>query len=58
MKPGIPKGTRDFLPEQVEKRNYIFSTIKSAFKRYGYVPIETPVIENLSTLTGKYGEEG
>ena len=58
MKPGIPKGTRDFLPEQVEKRNYIFSTIKSTFKRYGYVPIETPVIENLDTLTGKYGEEG
>lgn len=58
MKPSIPKGTRDFLPEQVAKRNYIFSVIKSCFQTYGYVPIETPVIENLSTLTGKYGEEG
>ena len=58
MKPSIPKGTRDFLPQQVAKRNYIFSTIKKAFQTYGYVPIETPVMEKLSTLTGKYGEEG
>jgi len=58
MKPSIPKGTRDFLPGQVAKRNYIFSVIKAAFHTYGYVPIETPVMEKLSTLTGKYGEEG
>jgi len=58
MKPAIPKGTRDFLPAQVAKRNYIFSIIKQAFQTYGYVPIETPVMEKLSTLTGKYGEEG
>ena len=58
MKPGIPKGTRDFLPSQVAKRNYIFDIIKKSFQTYGYVPIETPVMENLSTLTGKYGEEG
>ena len=57
-KPGIPKGTRDFLPEQVTKRNYIFKLIKDVFIRYGYLPISTPVMENLSTLTGKYGEEG
>ncbi|MEM1119920.1 MAG: histidine--tRNA ligase [Bacteroidota bacterium] len=58
MKPSIPKGTRDFSPEQVSKRNYIFDTIKKVFIKYGYQPIETPVMENLSTLTGKYGEEG
>jgi len=58
MKPGIPKGTRDFLPSQVSKRNYIFDTIRRVFETYGYVPIETPVLENLSTLTGKYGDEG
>ena len=58
MKPGIPKGTRDFGPEQVLKRNYIFDTIKQVFIKYGYQPIETPTIELLSTLTGKYGEEG
>lgn len=58
MKPSIPKGTRDFLPEQVLKRNYIFDTIKKVFVKYGYLPIETPTLENLSTLTGKYGEEG
>jgi len=57
-KPSIPKGTRDFLPAQVKKRQYIFSTIESVFKTYGYLPIETPTMENLSTLTGKYGEEG
>ncbi len=58
MKPSIPKGTRDFLPSQVAKRNFIFETIKSVFSKYGYVPIETPSMENLTTLTGKYGDEG
>ena len=57
-KPSIPKGTRDFLPEEVARRNYIFDIIKRVFTNYGYLPIETPVMENLSTLTGKYGEEG
>ena len=58
QKPSIPKGTRDFNPEQVAKRNYIFSTIKSAFEQFGFQPIETPSFENSSTLMGKYGEEG
>lgn len=57
-KPSIPKGTRDFLPTQVKKRAYIFDTIEAVFKKYGYLPIETPTMENLSTLTGKYGDEG
>lgn len=57
-KPSIPKGTRDFLPLQVERRQYIFDIIRGVFKTYGYQPIETPVMENLSTLTGKYGDEG
>lgn len=57
-KPSIPKGTRDFSPEVVTKRTYIFDTIRSVFKKYGYQPIETPTMENLSTLTGKYGDEG
>lgn len=57
-KPSIPKGTRDFLPQQVIKRKFIFQIIESVFKTYGYLPIETPTMENLSTLTGKYGEEG
>ena len=57
-KPSVPKGTRDFTPEQVSKRNYIFDTIKKVFIKYGYQPIETPTMENLATLTGKYGEEG
>ncbi len=57
-KPSIPKGTRDFNPEQVAKRNYIFSTIKSAFETFGFQPIETPSFENSDTLMGKYGEEG
>lgn len=56
--PSIPKGTRDYSPEIMVKRNYIFDTIKSVFKLYGYMPLETPAIENLSTLMGKYGEEG
>ncbi|MDL2227693.1 histidine--tRNA ligase [Odoribacter sp. OttesenSCG-928-L07] len=58
MKPSIPKGTRDFSPEIMAKRNYIFDTIKSVFNLYGYQPIETPAMENLSTLLGKYGDEG
>ncbi len=58
QKPSIPKGTRDFSPQQMNKRNYIFDTIRNVFKKYGYQPIETPAMENLNTLTGKYGEEG
>lgn len=57
-KPSIPKGTRDFLPEVTLRREYIFSTIRKVFKKYGYAPIETPSMEKLSVLTGKYGEEG
>lgn len=57
-KPSIPKGTRDFSPEEMFKRNYIFDTIKDVFKLYGFRQIETPAMENLSTLMGKYGEEG
>ncbi len=58
MKPTIPKGTRDFLPNEMAKRNYIFNTIKEVFRLYGFNQIETPAMENLSTLMGKYGEEG
>lgn len=58
VKPSIPKGTRDFQPLEMMKRNYIFNTIKSVFEKYAYLPIETPSMENLSTLMGKYGEEG
>ena len=58
QKPGIPKGTRDFIPEEMVNRNYLFDTIKDVFQLYGYQPIETPAMENLSTLMGKYGEEG
>jgi histidyl-tRNA synthetase len=58
QKPAIPKGTRDFLPHEVAKRTYIFDTIKSVFKTYGFAPIETPSFELSSTLMGKYGEEG
>ena len=58
QKPSIPKGTRDFLPNDVVKRNFIFSTISSAFKRYGFQAIETPSFELSSTLMGKYGDEG
>lgn len=58
QKPSIPKGTRDFSPEEMVKRNYIFDTVKSVFKLFGFQPIETPAMENLSTLMGKYGEEG
>ena len=58
QKPSIPKGTRDFNPEQVAKRNYIFNTIRACFERFGFQPIETPSFENSETLMGKYGEEG
>ena len=58
QKPSIPKGTRDFSPEETAKRNYIFDTVRSVFRLYGFKQIETPAMENLSTLTGKYGEEG
>lgn len=58
QKPSIPKGTRDFLPAEVAKRNYIFNTIRSVFEKYGYAPIETPSFELSTTLLGKYGEEG
>jgi histidyl-tRNA synthetase len=58
QKPAIPKGTRDFLPVHVARRNYIFSTIQNVFKKYGFSPIETPSFELSSTLLGKYGEEG
>ena len=58
IKPFLHKGTRDFLPDEVAQRNYIFETIKTIFHRYGFVAIETPAIERLEILTGKYGEEG
>ncbi len=58
QKPTLPKGTRDFSAEQIAKRTYIFDTIKSVFVKYGFQPLETPSFERLSTLTGKYGEEG
>ena len=57
-KPSIPKGTRDFSPLEMTKRNYIFNTISDVFRLFGFEPIETPAMENLSTLMGKYGEEG
>ncbi|MBD5327090.1 MAG: histidine--tRNA ligase [Bacteroides sp.] len=58
MKPSIPKGTRDFTPAEMARRNYIFDTIRSVFRLYGFAPIETPAMETLQTLMGKYGEEG
>lgn len=58
QKPAVPKGTRDFLPQDVLKRNYLFDAIKKVFKKYGFSPIETPSFELSSTLMGKYGEEG
>ena len=58
MKPSIPKGTRDFSPEEMAKRNYIFNTIREVFALYGFQQIETPAMETLNTLMGKYGEEG
>ena len=57
-KPGIPKGTRDFSPVEMAKRNYIFNTIRDVYHLYSFQQIETPAMENLSTLMGKYGEEG
>jgi len=58
MKPTLPQGTRDFNAETIHKRNYIFNAIKNVFELYGFQPLETPAMENLETLTGKYGEEG
>lgn len=58
MKPTLAKGTRDFSPQDLGKRNYIFETIKTVFRKYGYQEIQTPAFENLNTLTGKYGDEG
>ena len=58
QKPSIPKGTRDFSPAEMMRRTYIFDTIKSVFRTYGFAPLETPAMENLSTLLGKYGDEG
>ena len=57
-KPSIPKGTRDFGAEEMRRRNYIFETIRSVFALYGFEQIETPAMEQLTTLTGKYGVEG
>lgn len=58
QKPTLPKGTRDFGPAEVQKRKHILNTIETVFKKYGFMPLETPTMENLSTLEGKYGEEG
>lgn len=58
MKPSIPKGTRDLSPVEMLRRKYIFTTIEGVFQKYGFLPLETPAMENLDTLTGKYGEEG
>ena len=58
QKPSIPKGTRDFSPAEMMRRNYIFDTIRGVFRLYGFAPLETPSMENLSTLLGKYGDEG
>lgn len=58
QKPGTPKGTRDFGPDVMVKRNFILDTIKATYKKFGYLPLETPAMENLSVLTGKYGDEG
>lgn len=58
QKPSLPKGMRDFGPQQMARRNYIINTIKAVFEKFGFMPLETPAMENLSTLTGKYGDEG
>ena len=58
QKPSIPKGTRDFSPEEVLRRNYIINTLRTNFELFGFQPIETPSFENSSTLMGKYGDEG
>ena len=57
-KPSLPQGTRDFGPEVVRRRNYILNIIRNVFELYGFQPLETPAMENLETLMGKYGEEG
>src|SRR5580765_2763192 len=57
-KPSLPQGTRDFGPGTVRKRNYIFNTIRTVFELYGFQPLETPAMENIETLMGKYGDEG
>ena len=57
-KPGLPQGTRDFSAETIHKRNFILNTIRSVFELFGFEPLETPAMENLETLMGKYGEEG
>ena len=57
-KPTLPKGTRDFGPAVIAKRQFILNTIRAVFQKYGFQPLETPAMENLSTLTGKYGDEG
>ncbi len=58
QKPSIPKGTRDFSPAEMMRRNYIFDTVRSVFRTFGYAPLETPAMEQLTTLLGKYGDEG
>src|SRR5690606_41190605 len=58
LKPSIPKGTRDCSPEVAAKRNFIFDTMRAVFTKFGFQPIETPAMENMETLTGKYGDEG
>src|ERR1700692_4129561 len=58
IKPSVPKGTRDFSPTEMAKRNFIFDTIKGVFRKYGYQQIDTPSMETSETLMGKYGEEG
>jgi histidyl-tRNA synthetase len=58
IKPALPRGTRDFPPEVMVKRNFILNIIRSAFEKYGFLPLETPAMENLSVLSGKYGDEG
>ena len=58
QKPSLPKGTRDFGPAEMNKRHFILETIKKVYQKYGYAPIETPAMENLSVLQGKYGDEG
>ncbi len=58
QKPSIPKGTRDFGPSEMSKRYFIINTIKAVFEKFGFGPIETPAMENTSTLMGKYGDEG
>ena len=58
IKPTIPRGMRDFSPEVTVKRNFILTTIRETFEKFGFLPLETPSMENLSVLTGKYGDEG